>query len=105
MKNIKNIEEDSDDDENTCYGDNESNDEEENDDQLFEPDTSDIINSTDRHNTLQDNIEQMIEEAKELNINKGLMCLIDLIQHKENWIPSECIKYGMYRDFTTNRVE
>ncbi|GAB1220791.1 hypothetical protein ENUP19_0058G0032 [Entamoeba nuttalli] len=33
------------------------------------------------------------------------MCLIDLIQHKENWIPSECIKYGMYRDFTTNRVE
>ncbi|GAB1222110.1 hypothetical protein ENUP19_0093G0031 [Entamoeba nuttalli] len=107
MKNIKNIEEDSDDDdENTCYDDKESNDDE-NDDggQLFEPDTSDIINSTDRHNTLQDNIEQMIEEAKGLNINKGLMCLIDLIQHKENWIPSECIKYGMYRDFTTNRVE
>ncbi|EDR26555.1 hypothetical protein EDI_001510 [Entamoeba dispar SAW760] len=106
MKNIKNIEEDNDDDdENTCYDDKENNEEENDDDQLFEPDTSDIINSIDGTNTLQDNIKQLIEEAKGININKGLMCLIDLIQHKENWIPSECIKYGMYRDFTTNRVE
>ncbi|EDR24465.1 hypothetical protein EDI_169090, partial [Entamoeba dispar SAW760] len=63
MKNIKNIKEDNDDDENTCYDDKENNEEEENDDdQLFEPDTSDIINSIDGTNTLQDNIKQLIEE-------------------------------------------
>ncbi|EDR26077.1 hypothetical protein EDI_329760 [Entamoeba dispar SAW760] len=51
-----------DDDENTCYDDKENNEEENDDDQLFEPNTSDIINSIDGTNTLQDNIKQLIEE-------------------------------------------
>ncbi|EDR28521.1 hypothetical protein EDI_194320 [Entamoeba dispar SAW760] len=103
MKNIKNLEEDTD-DESRYHDDNESSDEE-NDEHLFEPDTGDVINSADEPDTSHDNIQQMMEEAKGIHINKGLMCIIDLIEHKENWIPSECIKYGMYRDFTTNRVE
>ena len=33
------------------------------------------------------------------------MCIIDLLEHKENWLPSEYIKFGIYHDYTTNRVE
>ena len=56
-------------------------------------------------NTTSEEIKRMLEEAKNLNVKKGIMCLIDLLEHKENWLPSECLKYGIYHDYTTNRVE
>ena len=79
--------------------------EEENNEELLEQDTTDIINAEDGNNIISDNIKELIESANNLNIKKGLVCLTDLIKEKENWIPSECIKYGMYRDITSNRVE
>ena len=72
---------------------------------VLESDTSDIINTDNNKNVISDNIKQLLESANNINIKKGILCLIDLIKYRENWIPSECIKSGLYRDITTNRVE
>ena len=79
--------------------------EEENNEEILEQDKSDIINAEYCTNVVSDNIKQLFESSNNVSIKKGLLCLISLVEQKDNWIPSECIKYGMYRDITTNRVE
>ena len=77
----------------------------EQEDDLYESEIIDNQTNLKENNTISEEIKKMIEEAKNLNVKKGIMCIIDLIEHKDNWLPSECIKYGIYHDYTTNRVE
>ena len=99
--NRNNIEDEEDFEEST----EESSEEERTIDELLEQDRSDIINAEDSRYELSDNIKELLKKANNVSIKKGLLCLISLIEQRDNWIPSECIKYGMYRDITTNRVE
>ena len=78
---------------------------EENDNELFQQETNDVIGMENDVIPTTEKIENLLERAKDATIKKGILCLKDLVEHKENWLPSECNKYGMYRDFTTNRVE
>ena len=79
-------------------------DEKEQEDSLYEAERIDTQTKIE-DNTTSEEIKRMLEEAKKLNIKKGIMCLIDLLEHKDNWLPSECLKCGIYHEYTTNRVE
>ena len=98
LKNEEETEEISDEDEDRTEDSNEQ------EDNLYETDQMDIPIKI-KDNKISENIKILLEEAKNMKINKGILCLIDLLEHKENWLPSECIKYGIYHDYTTNRVE
>ena len=81
-------------------------DEENKENQRIEEEKScDIINLTEDINVRKNVNESFLEKVKKKKIKKGILCLKDLVEHSKCWIPSECIKYGMYRDFTTNRIE
>ena len=77
----------------------------EQEEKLYETDQIDTPTNNEENNITSEEIKIMIEEAKKLNGKEGIFCLIDLLKHKENWLPSECIKYGIYQDYTSNRVE
>ena len=82
-----------------------SEDSKEQEDNLYETDQVDTSTIIKEDNKTSENIKILLEEANNMKINKGIFCLIDLLEHKDNWLPSECIKYGIYHDYTTNRVE
>ena len=50
-------------------------------------------------------LEELEKEANEIRITKGLGCLIQLIQQKEHWLPSEVIKKGLYKENNSNQTE
>ena len=85
----------------------ENYDEENKENQRIEEEKScDIINLTEKDiNVREIDNESLLEKIKKKKIKKGILCLKDLVEHSKCWVPSECIKYGMYRDFTTNRIE
>ena len=72
---------------------------------LYETDRADTLILRKEEKQTGEEIKILLENAKNLNIKKGILCLMDLVEHKDNWMPSECIKYGIYQDYTTNRVE
>ena len=90
---------------NQSVSDEEDNEDEKEVDDLNENFIHEILKDCDGYEISKKEIESLIKEVGKCHINKGVKCLKNLMERKDSWIRSSCIKYGLYSERSTNRVE
>ena len=53
----------------------------------------------------ENNFTELIGKVKNMDIKGKIGCIKLLIDEQDNWKPSVCVEYGLYKDNTTNRIE
>lgn len=74
----------------------------------YEEDIFDVLSKEEENLNIEmrkESPKKLLEECEKVRANKGIGCIEGLLECINNWSYESVVKYGLYRDTTTNRIE